>query len=1254
MKERKNPSHKNWRAIAIAISISFCSFFTATAQTVVGVGAGGGVDNSVSHFGFQVGPLSTGISNTFLGSQTGQMNTLGWNNTFIGHNAGNGNLVGHSNTFIGMESGMVSTGSSNVFLGAGSGRHLGMGGVNTFLGSGAGFSRLDGTANVLVGHGAGQLGEHGDSNVMVGTDAGWRSNGLTNVYIGHQSARDNIAGNYNTYLGFRTGFLNDGGSENTFLGWNSGAQSTGSSNIFIGYEAGENAVGNDLLFIDNSNTLTPLIWGNFDTDQLIVNGGLTITNTSQDDALERMLAIDGSGRLYFRDAATLGGGGGGTPHDDPFYPNSADNGIADNSNSHFGHRSGQNNSGLNNTFVGSASGQQNSAGSNNAFLGYNSGFNNNGDHNTYIGGGSGEINETGSQNTMIGHASGALNEGSGNVFLGNESGRNETGSNRLYIDNSETSFPLIWGNFETDEARVHGEFSVSQIPNDDTMERVLVTNASGTLHYRDAATLGGGGGTPHDRPFYPNSADNGIANDTNAHFGFEAGLNNSANHNAFVGYRSGLDNTTGGDNTFVGSETGANNTTGTNNTFVGSRSGWQTTSSYNSFFGSGAGRWSTTGNHNVFLGANSGLTNSTGASNTFVGSSSGSGNVTGGFNTYIGTSAGTFNSVGSANTLIGNQAGSENASGNENTMIGRRAGFFNLGSGNVFLGYNAGHDELGSNHLYIDNSATPEPLIYGNFDDDQMTVNGGLTVTDMPQDDSMELLLATDETGHIYLREANTIGGGGGGTPHDAPFYPNSAGTPISHTNSHFGDEAGLNNADANNTFIGYRSGMETSTGHDNTFVGTESGRANIDGNWNTYIGKEAGEQGTNGAGNTLIGYEAGQVNQANFNNFIGMSAGQSNINGVHNTFVGAGSGSSNTSGSSNAFLGNYAGSSNISGDYNVLLGVQAGNDLETGSNNTFLGHLAGSQNVSGSGNVFIGRQAGRLELGSDQLYIDNSSTSEPLVWGDFANDEMMVNGELSVRDIPQDDALTQVLVADANGLIHFRDAATLGMMPLVGPVEKVLSDVNMDSNFKIADSKIAKNVKESIPGLEFVNKLRPVSYWLASDGPSDSESVVNGFLGEEVEQIVKDGNYEFSGLSVPVDDKGHYSIRYEDFVPTLVKSVKELSAQLKEQQIIIAELSQQLESITKDEGFVSKATIMNYPNPFSGSTTIKAFVPENLEQVRLKIFTLEGKELKSAKLAAGENSLQINANELENGMYVYAIVGVSGKIYSTERMIKE
>jgi hypothetical protein len=50
----------------------------------------------------------------------------------------------------------------------------------------------------------------------------------------------------------------------------------------------------------------------------------------------------------------------------------------------------------------------------------------------------------------MGYAAGYKNQtGGGNVFLGYKAGYNETGSNKLYIANSDVNPPLIYGDFSS-------------------------------------------------------------------------------------------------------------------------------------------------------------------------------------------------------------------------------------------------------------------------------------------------------------------------------------------------------------------------------------------------------------------------------------------------------------------------------------------------------------------------------------------------------------------------------------------------------------------------------------------------------------------------------------------------------------------------------------------------------------------------------------------------------------------------------------
>ena len=112
-----------------------------------------------------------------------------------------------------------------------------------------------------------------------------------------------------------------------------------------------------------------------------------------------------------------------------------------------------NTSGENNSAHGFASLYNNTTGSFNSAFGRGAlGTNTTGSNNTAIGKWAMVYNQSGSSNTSLGFETGANNlTGSGNVFIGYQAGYNETGSNKLYIDNSNTSTPLIHGDFDTNK-----------------------------------------------------------------------------------------------------------------------------------------------------------------------------------------------------------------------------------------------------------------------------------------------------------------------------------------------------------------------------------------------------------------------------------------------------------------------------------------------------------------------------------------------------------------------------------------------------------------------------------------------------------------------------------------------------------------------------------------------------------------------------------------------------------------------------------
>lgn len=157
---------------------------------------------------------------------------------------------------------------------------------------------------------------------------------------------------------------------------------------------------------------------------------------------------------------------------------------------------------------------------------------------------------------------------------------------------------------------------------------------------------------------------------------------------------------------------------------------------------------------------------------------------------------------------------------------------------------------------------------------------------------------------------------------------------------------------------------------------------------------------GGDGKNNLLVGFGAGTaITRGASNTLVGQLAGASNTLGNDNAFLGKSAGVNNQTGSGNVYIGKDAGLSALSGNFNTAIGTRAGFNNESGSNNVFVGYDAGRGSVlhNKAGSVMIGYQAGMNELTSNKLYIDNSSTSTPLIYGNFQSDVLTVNGNLGI-----------------------------------------------------------------------------------------------------------------------------------------------------------------------------------------------------------------------------------------------------------------
>ena len=228
------------------------------------------------------------------------------------------------------------------------------------------------------------------------------------------------------------------------------------------------------------------------------------------------------------------------------------------------------------------------------------------------------------------------------------------------------------------------------------------------------------------------------------------------------------------------------------------------------------------------------------------------------------------------------------------------------------------------------------------------------------------------------------------------------------------------------NDLLDGKSDVDGTDDGSSVYLGINAGAADdASNNKNVGVGYGALEANTGaldgGKNNTAIGYIALSKNVAGRNNTaVGLNSLKENTSGVSNVAVGAFAQARSLTGNNNVSVGNQSMKFNESGEnntavgdyalrgdadeaspipgtsnFNVAIGKSTLYNLSSGEGNVGVGFQAGGDLANGDKNIFIGYQAGKNETGSNKLYIDNSNTTTPLIYGDFSTDKLEINGDL-------------------------------------------------------------------------------------------------------------------------------------------------------------------------------------------------------------------------------------------------------------------
>ncbi|MBC7775590.1 MAG: tail fiber domain-containing protein [Phycisphaerae bacterium] len=402
--------------------------------------------------------------------------------------------------------------------------------------------------------------------------------------------------------------------------------------------------------------------------------------------------------------------------------------------------------------------------------------------------------------------------------------------------------------------------------------------------------------------------------------------------------------------------------------------------------------------------------------------------------------------------------------------------------------------------------------------------------------------------------------------------------------NTFFGANAGQNTTGAFNTATGAFSLSSNTTGDNNTANGAGALLSNTTGHSNTATGFNALTFNTTGVQNTANGSASLLYNTTgSFNTATGVSALQFNTTGDNNTATGVGALYSNTTGNYNIANGNLALYSNTIGWDNVAIGYSALTSNTTGDNNTATGHGALNANTTGYGNTANGIDALSYNTTGD----GNTATGYYALSFNETGGENTAIGEHSGPLFPDLSNTTA---------LGFGASVTASNTIAVGntSITSIKGQVGFTT---FSDARIKTNIQENIPGLPFIQKLRPVSYqydihrqnallgivdtamW---EGKYDIEKMTfSGFLAQEVEQAAQSLGYEFSGVDAPKDGKGLYGLRYAEFVVPMVKAMQEQQNQIEElRQENQAQKAQMIDLLTAFKTLQTEMALLKAPLP--------------------------------------------------------------------------
>ena len=505
--------------------------------------------------------------------------------------------------------------------------------------------------------------------------------------------------------------------------------------------------------------------------------------------------------------------------------------------------------------------------------------------------------------------------------------------------------------------------------------------------------------------------------------------------------------------------------------------------------------------------------------------------------------------------------------------------------------------------------------------------------------------------------------------------------------NTNYGVNSLLNNTTGQwNSAFGLNSMYSNTEGSFNSAFGDDALKSNTSGNYNTAVGTTALKYNIDGDNNSASGaYSLYRNTSGNSNTANGSYALYNNTTGDHNTAMGGDAMRLNVSGWQNTAIGSYSLKNNSSGITNTAVGAFSLYSNTTGLENTAIGSGAMKWNTTGRYNSAVGMNAMIANING----WDNAAFGKNALYSNTSYDDNAAFGASALQNV--DGAQNTGIGAYAGYYITGFKFNTISIGYLASATSSntaIIGNSNMTSIggqvgwSTLSDGRFKENIENDVPGIEFIQKLRPVTYnynlaaynkhsgfnietdtlmsenakrdWLEQQAKSEAITYT-GFIAQEVEEAANEMNYNFSGVVAPQNDTDHYAIRYAEFVVPLVKATQEQQEELETLKREIAELKQMIIDIatvnenTTQEIEKTTTSVNCYPNPSTGKIQL-AIENTNQEAIQVSVFSSTGELIYDKTTIDRDSKMEIDLSNQPNGQYL--IQTIMGEKYFQNKVI--